>query len=204
MKVKKRLCSGLCAAVLLAGLSVPALAYADVDEKHWAYDEIQTVTGLELMTGAPGGSFQPEGYVTRATVLTVLWRLEGSPAAEGGAFPDIPEKHWAHAAAVWAKSAGIATGYSDGTFAPNDDVTREQLAVFLHRYAVYKGEDIAEGVVENYPDAQYIHGWALAGMKHALGAGLMTGTSVGLSPLGCATRAELATILVRLNTPVKG
>lgn len=204
MKCFKKAISVLCAAALVAGLSVPALAYADVPEKHWAYTDIKAVTEKGLMNGAPNGSFQPDNYVTRATIIATLWRLKESPKVTGTAFPDISEKYWAYPAIAWANSAGIATGYTDGTFGPEDTVTREQLAVFLYRYALADSTPIAEGVTDLYPDAEYISPWALTGMKHALGAGLMTGTKVGLSPLGYATRAELATILVRLTTPVKG
>lgn len=205
MKGFKKLTSCLCAAALAVSLSVPALGYSDVAEADWFYKDIQAATDQGLMGGDAHNMFTPGGLVTRATVLTVLWRLEGSPVTKTAVpFTDIPEKNWAYAPAAWAKEVGIAAGYSGGDFGPGDVVTREQLAVFLYRYAQFKGDDIAEGVVDLYPDAQYINDWALPGMKHALGAGLMKGTSKGLSPLGFATRAELATILVRLTTPVQG
>lgn len=209
MNIRRKLLSLLCAAALVAGLSAPALAagagFTDVAASDWFYDDIIAVAEKDLMKGVTATKFDPQGTVTRGTVLTVLWRLEGSPETTVSAvFPDVPAKHWAYTAAAWAKGAGIATGYSNGTFGPGDSVTREQLAVFLWRYAVHKGDPIAEGVIDLYPDGSYINSWAVTGMKHALGAGLMTGTSVGLSPLGIATRSELATILVRLTTPVKG
>ncbi len=205
MKCSKKLLSALCACALGVSLSVPALGYSDVPTGAWYSKDIQTVTEKGLMNGGSGDLFLPMASVNRATVITVLWRLEGSPKTETASpFPDIAAENWAYSAAAWAKEVGIATGYTGGTFHPNDVVTREQLAVFLYRYAQYKKGDIASGVVELYPDAKYISPWALSGMKHALGAGLMTGTSVGLSPLGYATRAELATILVRLTTPVQG
>lgn len=205
MKFRKKFLSVLCAAALVLGLSVPALAYGDVPEQHWAYEDIQAVTDKGLMNGAPGGAFQPDNYVTRATLLATLWRLKDSPKVTGTAFPDVSESYWAYGAIAWAKSVGIATGYANGSFGPEDAVTREQLSVFLHRYALAESAPIAEGVVDLYSDAQHISPWALTGMKHALGAGLMTGTNKGtLSPLGYATRAELAKILIRLITPVKG
>lgn len=205
MKTRQRVYSALCAVLLALGLSATTLGYSDVAQETWYYETIQAVTEQGLMQGVTSERFAPEGYVTRATVITTLWRLEGSPdVTVSSVFPDVPGKHWAYTAAAWAKGAGIATGYSDGVFGPEDHVTREQLAVFLYRYAIYKGEPIAEGVVTLYADAQFIHAWALGGVKHALGTGLMTGTSSGLSPLGLATRAELAAILVRLTTPVHG
>ncbi len=205
MKKRKTFGAIFCAAALTLGLSAPALAYSDVAERAWYYSAVQSVTQKGLMTGVSADRFAPGDTVTRATVITVLWRLEGSPAAADAVpFPDLPEKNWAYAAAAWAREAGIATGYSSGKFGPTDSVTREQLATFLYRYDVYKGKQIAQGITDLYDDAIYISPWALQSMKHALGSGLMTGTSNGLSPLGLATRAELAAILVRLTTTVQG
>lgn len=205
MKRKRPLTVLFCAAALALGLAVSAGAYSDVAERAWYYADVQAVTALGLMNGVTKDRFAPGDTVTRATAITVLWRLEGSPtAASDAAFPDLPEGHWATAAAAWAKEAGIATGYSGGKFGPGDSVTREQLATFLYRYDSYKGKEIAEGVTDLYDDAPYISPWALQSVKHALGSGLMTGTSKGLSPLGLASRAELAAILVRLTTTVQG
>lgn len=205
MKMRKKLLALLCSAALAAALAVPALGYTDVAEGAWYREEVQTATDQGLMTGVTADRFDPEGTVTRATVITVLWRLEGSPdVTVESVFPDIPVNNWAYTAAAWAKAVGIAAGYSDGTFAPGDSVTREQLAVFLYRYALYKGQPIAQGVVDLYDDSLYIHSWALTGMKHALGAGLMTGSGNRLSPLGLASRAQLATVLVNLLAPAQG
>lgn len=205
MSIKKRLPALLCSLALTASLAAPALAYTDVAEGAWYREDIQAVTDQGLMTGVTADRFDPEGTVTRATVITVLWRLEGSPdVTVASLFSDIPERSWAYTAAAWAKAVGVAAGYSDGTFGPGDSVTREQLAVFLYRYAVYKGQPVAQGVVDLYDDASYIHSWALTGMKHALGAGLMTGNGKSLSPLGLASRAQLAAVLVNLLSPAQG
>ncbi len=203
---KKRFRSALCAAALILGLSAPALAYSDVAEGRWYSANIQKVTAMGLMTGVSADRFAPAATVTRGTAITVLWRLEGSPAPKTAvSFPDLSEGNWAYAAAAWAKEMGIASGYSGGNFGSGDSVTREQLATFLYRYALYKKSEIARGVTDLYQDAPFISRWALTGMQHALGSGLMTGTSAStLSPLGLATRAELASILVRLTTPVEG
>lgn len=205
MKKRKSLAVLFCSAALTLGLAASAGAYSDVAERAWYYADVQAVTALGLMNGVTKDRFAPNDTVTRATAITVLWRLEGSPAAAPGtAFPDLPEANWAAAAAAWAKEAGIAAGYSGGNFGPGDSVTREQLATFLYRYDSYKGKEIAEGVTDLYDDAIYISPWALQSVKHALGSGLMTGTNKGLSPLGLASRAELAAILVRLTTTVQG
>lgn len=205
MSIKRRLPALLCSFALTISLAAPALAYTDVAEGAWYNKDVQTVTDRGLMTGVATDRFYPEGTVTRATVITVLWRLEGSPdVTVNSLFSDIPGSNWAYTAAAWAKAVGIAAGYSDGTFGPEDSVTREQLAVFLYRYALYKGQPIAAGVVDLYGDSRYIHSWALTGVKHALGAGLMTGDGKNLSPLGLASRAQLATVLINLLSPAQG
>ena len=186
--MKRRILSALCALSLALCLTPMAWAsdYSDVKDTAWYAEAVQTVTDKGLMNGTNSTSFAPSAYVTRATVITVLWRLEGC----------------CDQATRWARETQIADGYSDGSFGAGDLVTREQLALFLSRYTYYKGHALAEGVLSLYPDGDKVSKWAVDGMKHAVGAGLITGTSVGtLSPLGYTTRAELAVILVRLMTP---
>lgn len=206
--MKRKLLAFLCAAALTLGLAGTALAadFTDVRPGAWYYDDVQAVSEQGLMNGTTATTFSPDAYVTRATVLAVLYRLEGSPAPkEAASFPDVPEKAWYSSAAAWAKETGISTGYGNGNLGPNDTVTREQLAMFLYRYAQFKNGVIAEGVLDLYPDGDKVSKWAVPGMKHALGLGLMTGNGKGdLSPLGLASRAELAVILKRLMTPAAG
>lgn len=205
--MKRKLLSLVCACSLALGLAAPVLAadFSDVKTDSWYYQDVQAVVEKGLMQGVSSTVFQPDAYVTRATVLTVLWRLEGSPEAETPSFTDVPADSWYAQAAGWAQAAGIAAGYNSSTLGAGDTITREQLALFLYRYAQYKGDTIASGVLDLYPDGDRVSPWALDGMKHALGAGLITGTNQNtLSPLGWATRAQLAVILERLMTPVKG
>ncbi|MEG0765388.1 MAG: S-layer homology domain-containing protein [Pseudoflavonifractor sp.] len=205
MKRGIQLCALVCALGL--ALSVPAgAAYEDLNPKAWYYNDVQKAIDGGLMTGTNASSFSPLAPVTRATVLAVLWRMEGSPEtkAEPG-FTDIAPKDWYYAPAAWAKQAGIATGHRDGSFDPKGNVTRQELAMFLYRYATYKKDIIAKGVLEAYPDGDKVAGWALPGMQHALGAGLMTGNGAGeLDPTGIANRAELAVILGRLAVKPQG
>jgi hypothetical protein len=194
---------------LLAALCLTAgaaAAFSDVDEGSWYSDEVAYVVQEGLMKGVSQDLFAPEWAVTRATVVTVLYRMEGEPGeARDAGFPDVGPSVWYGAAVAWAKEAGIAAGYGSGAFGPDDPVTREQLAVFLWRYAKYKGTEIAAGVLGGYGDAGAISSWAEDGMKHAVGAGLITGKNGELlDPSGVATRAELAAILQRLATPVSG
>ena len=206
--MKRRILASLCALSLALCLAPMAWAadYTDVKGGAWYADAVQTVTDKGLMNGTNATSFSPSAYVTRATVVTVLWRLEGcpEPASQTG-FPDVAAGSWCDHAVRWAKETQIADGYSDGRLGADDPVTREQLALFLSRYTYYKGHTLAEGMLTLYPDGDKVSKWAVDGMKHAVGAGLITGTSAGtLSPLGYTTRAELAVILVRLMTPAAG
>lgn len=204
----RRLAKSACALGLALCLAAPAAAasYSDVPAGSWYAAAVQEVSDKGLMTGVTDTVFSPTGTVTRSTVITVLWRLEGSPAATiGERFTDVPEGAWYAAAADWAKGKGIASGNGKGAFEPDAAITREQLAVFLYNYAKYKGDAVAEGVLEQYADESAIHAWAMDGMRHAVGAGLLRGGSDNrLNPTGTATRAELAVILDRMMTPVMG
>lgn len=206
--MKQTLLSLFCAAALSLGLAGAARAadFTDVKPGAWYYEDVQAVADQGLMNGTSATAFSPEASVTRATVLAVLWRLEASPAPlDTAGFPDVPGNAWYAAAVAWAREAGIATGYSNGNLGPGDTVTREQLAMFLYRYAQFKDTVVAEGVLELYPDGDKVSKWAVPGMKHVLGLGLMTGNGKGdLDPLGVASRAELAVILERLMTPASG
>ena len=115
-------------------------------------------------------------------IVTILYRLEGEPAVGASAFTDVAPGAWYARAAAWAAANGIVNGYGDGTFGPNDDITREQLAAILYRYA----------------DANQVSGYAADAMSWANAAGLITGvTADTLVPQGHATRAEVAVILTR-------
>ena len=158
------------------------------------------------MNGTSETTFSPETPVTRGMVAAVLWRLAGSPApADRSSFPDVEGWYYYADAAAWCAQQGIAAGYGDGSFGGGDIVTREQLAVFLWRYAQYAGLELAAGVLDIYPDRDGIHTWAREGMAHAVGAGLITGRDGNrLDPGGPASRAQLAVILRRLTTPAVG
>lgn len=204
--VKKRWIALLCTLSLLP-LNVWAAqsSYPDIAGDEWFVEAVETMTEEGIMTGLEGGVFGPYEPVTRATVLTVLWRLEGSPdASVEEPFPDA-EEDWYAAPAAWAKGTGVATGYSDGTFGGRDPVTREQLACFLYRYAQYKGEPLASGALGLFKDADTVSKWAEEAVRHAVGMGVLQGNDQGiLDPLGVANRAALAIMLQRMQTPAVG
>ncbi len=206
--MKRRLAALLCALCLLVGGAAAAeeesILYSDIAGDEWFVPAVDELTQKGIMTGVEPGVFGPYRPVTRATVILVLWRLEGSPdAAVEEPFPDV--EPWFETAAAWAKGYGIATGYLDGTFGGRDTVTREQVACFLHRYAQYKGEPVAEGALGLFSDAADISEWAQEGVAHTAGLGILQGGDGGrLDPQGVANRAALAVMIQRMLTSAAG
>lgn len=210
--MKKLFTALFCGLLLLGGLQ-PALAaqssYLDVPDYEWYVEDVEEVTRLGLMTGVEEGYFSPDSPVTRAAVITVLWRMEEKPQPESlTSFPDIdPEdpEMWYDEAAAWAREAGVASGYEDGAFRGGQPVTREELASFLFKYAQYKGQPTAEGSLGLFQDADQISDWAEEALRHVVGMGLIKGNDAGyLHPQSTAKRVELAAILVRMLTPAAG
>ena len=179
------------------------LPFTDVPEGYWAYDAIQYVYGEGLMAGTSGSTFNPEGTTTRGQIVTILWRLSGSPVVNYLMdFDDVDPAAYYAEAIRWATSEGIAGGYGGGVFGPDDPITREQLAVMLHRYAQHEGYDVSIGEDTNilsYADAFTVSEYAVSALQWACGAGIISGTGDGstLTPQGEATRAQAATVLMR-------
>ena len=179
------------------------LPFNDVPESYWAYDAIQYVYGEGLMAGTSGSTFSPEGTTTRGQIVTILWRLSGSPVVNYLMdFDDVDPAAYYAEAIRWATSEGIAGGYGGGLFGPDDPITREQLAVMLHRYAQHEGYDVSIGEDTNilsYADAFTVSEYAVSALQWACGAGIISGTGDGstLTPQGEATRAQAAVILMR-------
>ena len=179
------------------------LPFNDVPESYWAYDAIQYVYGEGLMAGTSGSAFSPEGTTTRGQIVTILWRLSGSPVVNYLMdFDDVDPAAYYAEAIRWATSEGIAGGYGNGSFGPDDPITREQLAVMLYQYAWNMGYDLSIGEDTNilsYADAFTVSEYAVSALQWACGAGLISGTGDGstLTPQGEATRAQAATVLMR-------
>ena len=179
------------------------LPFNDVPEGYWAYGAIQYVYGEGLMAGTSGSTFSPEGTTTRGQIVTILWRLSGSPVVNYLMdFDDVDPAAYYAEAIRWATSEGIAGGYGGGVFGPDDPITREQLAVMLHRYAQHQGCDVSIGEDTNilsYADAFTVSEYAVSALQWACGAGIISGTGDGstLSPGGSATRSQVAMILMR-------
>lgn len=175
------------------------IRFDDVDASAWYADGVYYVAGQGIMTGSGNGAFSPDTVMSRAMLVQVLYNLEGQPEKDASAFTDVAADAWYADAVAWAADAGIVTGVSNTTFAPDVTMTREQIATILYRYAAYKGYDVtASNDLSGYADAGEIGSYAVEAMGWANGAGLITGsTATTLNPLGSATRAEVATILMR-------
>ena len=173
--------------------------FTDVPANHWAQAAIQYVYDNGLMTGVSDTAFAPEATTTRAMIVSMLARMENVTSAADAGFTDVAADDWYATAVNWAAANGIVNGISDDTFAPNDPITREQLAAMLMNYAQYKGLDVsARADLSHYSDAENISSWANDVLSWAVAEGLLTGvTDDTIAPQVHATRAQVAAILQR-------
>ena len=180
-----------------------ALPFEDVGTDAWYSDAVAYVYRNGLMSGTSGSTFSPDAAITRAQLVTILWRMAGSPQVNGLMdFDDVSQDAYYAEAVRWAASEGIAGGYGNGLFGSDDPITREQMAAILYRFAQHMGHDVSIGEDTNilsYTDAPDVSGYAVAALQWACGAGIIRGTGDGstLTPQGGATRAQAAVILTR-------
>ena len=180
--------------------------FTDTVPGAWYAEHVDLVYDLGLMNGTGAHSFSPDSSLTRAMAATVLYRIAGKPEVEGESpFPDVPENQWYTDAVIWAQANGIVTGYQDGTFGPNRNITREQFAAILYRYTRLKDPDISAAAdLSGFPDAGAVQSYALEAMRWAVAEGLINGVSTGgqsfLRPQNNTTRAQFATIISRYVT----
>ena len=174
-------------------------SFTDVRTNNWFAGAVEYVVNNGLFSGVSDTSFAPNEPVTRGMLVTVLWRAAGEPSASASAFADVPADAWYAKAVAWANANGIVQGYDASTFAPDDRITREQLAAIFQRYAGFKGmETSGRGDLSQFGDTGALSGWAQEGVSWAVGAGLISGKGDGvLDPQGATTRAEAAVILQR-------
>ena len=174
-------------------------SFTDVRTNNWFAGAVEYVVNNGLFSGVSDTSFAPNEPVTRGMLVTVLWRAAGEPSASASAFADVPADAWYAKAVAWANANGIVQGYDASTFAPDDRITREQLAAIFQRYAGFKGmETSGRGDLSQFGDTGALSGWAQEGVSWAVGAGLISGKGDGvLDPQGATTRAEAAAILQR-------
>ena len=169
---------------------------------HPFYEDIQYVYEKGLMQGVSEDIFQSGATTTRGMIATILYRMEGEPAVSGSnPFPDVADGSYCDDATIWAAGCGVVKGYADGTFRPDQTISREQMAAILYRYAQYKGCDVSVGEDTNilsYTDAAQVATYAVPAFQWAVGAGIINGTTATtLSPKGSATRGQVAAILHR-------
>lgn len=185
-----------------AEIAPEPLPFGDVDDGDWFADAVRFVYENGMMNGVSETDFAPHATTSRSMIVTILYRLEGEPVVDDAMdFTDVAGDAYYAEAVRWAASEGIVGGYGGGLFGSDDAVTREQLAVILYRYAVYKGYDVSIGEDTNilsYADFADLSEYAIPAMQWACGAGIVNGTSEStLTPQGEATRAQVAAMLMR-------
>lgn len=179
-----------------------ALPFTDVKSGNWFYDAVKYAYEQGLMTGTSATTFAPNGTMNRAMIVTVLYRLEKSPAVTGASkFTDVPAGQWYSDAVAWAAANKIVNGYDETTFGPTNAVTREQMAAILFRYEQVKGlENVTlEENLNRFPDQNKISAYAIPALQWAVGQKIINGNANGtLDPTGTATRAQVAQIFTNL------
>ena len=176
------------------------LPFTDVSTSDWFYDDVAFVYKNGLFSGTDSRSFSPNASMTRAMLVTVLYRLEGEPTVTGrSSFTDVRSGAYYEKAVIWAAANGIVTGTDSTSFSPDAKVTREQLAAILYRYAQYRKLDTdASAKLNSFTDADSVSAYASEALGWAVSEGLINGASGKLMPKGDATRAQVAAILHRL------
>ena len=181
------------------------LPFHDVTEGDWFYDAVRCAYETGLMDGVGDNLFAPNSETTRAQLVTILYRLAGEPEPGGDSgFADVAAGTWYTDAVAWAAQNGIVNGVSDTEFAPGDDITREQLAAILYRYAAYQGYDVSQRAdLSGFGDASSIRPYAQEALSWASAQGLVLGFEDGsLRPQGTASRAQIAAVLMRFLAAV--
>lgn len=176
------------------------LPFIDVDEDAWYADAVRYVYEHDLMAGYGGDLFGPNDELSRAQFCQIIYNMEGQPAVTGSsAFTDVADGAWYANVVTWAAENGIVVGYGGGLFGPEDNITREQFAAILYRYAQAKGYGTTASFdLSAYGDVSDVSAWAISAMQWACGKDIIKGTSpTTLAPQGTATRAQAATMLQR-------
>lgn len=183
------------------GKDCPSAPFTDVDTAKWYHLSVDYVLTHKIMNGVSSCAFAPNANLTRGMLVQILYNMEGKPKGTAANFPDVQADAWYAEAVGWAAANKVVTGYADGTFRPNDAVTREQAAAILYRYAQSKGIDVSVGENTNilsYVDVQQASEYAIPALQWAVGAGVLNGKNDScLAPTGTATRAEIAAIMQR-------
>ena len=176
------------------------LNFTDVKESDWFFKGVEYVVDKGIMSGVSENEFAPSGKLTRAMLVQMLYNMESRPACDAeNAFMDVPVGQWYTDAVIWANDAKIVSGMGEGLFAPNMEITREQMVAMLYNYAKYKGYDVtASADLSAFADTASVSTWAQPAMQWAVAEGYISGMGDNqLAPQGTATRAEIASVIMR-------
>ena len=176
------------------------LNFTDVKESDWFFKGVEYVVDKGIMSGVSENEFAPSGKLTRAMLVQMLYNMESRPACDAeNAFMDVPVGQWYTDAVIWANDAKIVSGMGEGLFAPNMEITREQMVAMLYNYAKYKGYDVtASADLSAFADNASVSTWAQPAMQWAVAEGYISGMGDSqLAPQGTATRAEIASVIMR-------
>lgn len=186
-------------ATFISKTQVSSGTFSDVTDDKWFAESVKYVVEHGLMVGTSESVFSPDAATTRGMIVTILYRLAGEPEVKSGPFTDVPAGRWYTNAVSWAEANGIVGGYGDGTFGPEDNITREQMAAILYRYARYMGYDVTGTANLNaFIDLNDLASYAKEATAWANASGLISGiTETTLNPKGTATRAQVSMILMR-------
>ena len=193
------LIAGIAAAGSGSGLGASASQFSDLAAGSWYYEAVRAALKNGLMNGTSAHTFSPDMPMTRAMLVTILWRMADQPDAKASPFTDVVSGSWYAKAVYWAYDRGLVTGVSETVFAPNEPVTREALVTILYRYAALKQNlPAAEDGAGRFADGKQVSAYARNAVNWVLQTGLLTGVSkTKLSPKGLATRAQIAVLLER-------
>ena len=182
------------------------LPFDDVNEKDWFYNAVKYTYCNKIMSGLNGNTFSPNTKVTRGMLVTILYNLEGHPSITGTSkFADVQNKNiYFYNAVVWASNNNVVSGYANGKFGPDDNITREQLATILYNYCRYKGKyKTVHADYSKFTDNNKISDFAKWGMNWAVGNQIVNGSNGKLNPQGTATRAEAAAMISNYCSKIK-
>lgn len=188
-------------AVFAAQETDPDFPFADVAKGSWYYEGVRYAYENGLMSGTGEGIFSPDLPTGRGMLVTILYRLAGSPAAGSASFTDVAKGQWYADGVAWASANGVVSGYPDGSFRPNDTITREQMAAILYQYARIQGKlDDSRADLSIFSDLDSLSAYAKEPMSWAVAQGLFSGVSADtLAPGGSTTRAQAAVILTAFS-----
>ena len=176
------------------------LNFTDVSSSDWFFKGVEYVVDKGIMSGVSENQFDPSGKLTRAMLVQMLYNMESRPACDAeNAFIDVPVGQWYTDAVIWANDAKIVSGMGEGLFAPNMEITREQMVAMLYNYAKYKGYDVtASADLSTFADNASVSAWAQPAMQWAVAEGYISGMGDNqLAPQGTANRAEIASVIMR-------